>query len=333
MSENEFAIVADRDLRLDAPPAEDRAAFAPDIDLPHDTSLATDQAPVVADLDLRLDMPRPNDRRISRLLLATLAALAIDLGVLAIVWKEAAFSPVTPPPAAEIPIEIVTEPPPEPPPPPPPPESPAPEQKSQELEKPATDAPRAGKSDHDDDTVAEKEKPAAAPPPPAPAEPSPEPSPAEAPAPEAPKAAEAELPTPVKTETPQKPAPAKSPTVAEILAKALEPLPDVEFGGQAIDSPVTGGNAKSTYLTKLYGLIVPRLRVPAVAHAYGRRLTGAVSFSVDGRGRLRQRFVSSGSGSMELDEAAMQAVGEASRAFPPPPRGAPIGMTFTYTVN
>ena len=85
MSENEFAIVADRDLRLDAPPAEDRAAFAPDIDLPHDTSLATDQAPVVADLDLRLDMPRPNDRRISRLLLATLAALAIDLGVLAIV--------------------------------------------------------------------------------------------------------------------------------------------------------------------------------------------------------------------------------------------------------
>jgi outer membrane biosynthesis protein TonB len=36
---------------------------------------------------------------------------------------------------------------------------------------------------------------------------------------------------------------------------------------------------------------------------------------------------------MELDEAAMQAVGEASRTFPPPPRGAPIGMTFTYTVN
>jgi len=330
MSENEFTFVADRDLRLDAPQATDIATIVPVLDPQPDVPTATGQAAVVADLDLRLDSPRSKDRRAARLLLATLAALAIDLGVLAIVWKEAAFSPAIPTPAQEIPIEIVTEPPP---PPPPPPESPAPQLKSEELEKPATDAPRAGKSDHDDDAVAEKEKPAAAPPPPAPAEPSPEPSPAEAPAPEAPKAAEAELPAPVKTEAPQKPAPAKSPTVAEVLAKAMEPPPDVEFGGQAIDSPVTGGNAKSTYLTKLYGLIVPRLRVPAVAHAYGRRLTGAVSFSVDGRGRLRQRFVSSGSGSMELDEAAMQAVGEASRAFPPPPRGAPIGMTFTYTVN
>ena len=98
-------------------------------------------------------------------------------------------------------------------------------------------------------------------------------------------------------------------------------------------SPVTGGNAKSTYLTTIYGLIVPRLHVPAVAHAYGRKLSGAVSFSVDGRGRLRQRFVSAGSGSVELDEAAMQAVAEASHSFPPPPHGAPVGMTFTYTVQ
>jgi periplasmic protein TonB len=329
MSENQFALVADLELRLDAPRADDRATVTPEINL-QDAPATADQAPVVVDRDLRLDAPRAKDHRAARLFLATLAALAIDLGVLGIVWKESAFSPAIPPPAQEIPIEIVTEPPP---PPPPPPESPAPELKSEEIEKPATDAPRAGKSDHDDDAVAEKEKPAAPPPPPAPATPTPEASPAEAPAPEAPKAVEAELPTPVKSATPQQPAPAKSPTVADVLAKAMEPPPDLEYGGQAIDSPVTGGNAKSTYLTKLYGLIVPKLRVPAVAHAYGRKLTGAVSFSVDGRGRLRQRFVSSGSGSMELDEAAMEAVGEASRAFPPPPRGAPIGMTFTYTVN
>ncbi len=327
MSENEFALVADLDLRLDAPRAE-RARVLANLDpLPQ-------SEPVIADLDLRLDKPQGKDRRTARLLLATFAALAIDLGVIAIVWKESYFNPAIPPPQQEIPVEIVSEPPPEPPPPSPPPQQqPAPELKSEEMEKPATDAPRAGKSDHDDDTVAEKEKPAAAPPPPAPETPTPEPSPAEAPAPEAPKAAEAELPTPVKTEAPEKPAPAKSPTVAEVLAKAMEPPPDVEYGGQAINSPITGGNAKSTYLTKLYGLIVPRLHVPAVAHAYGRKLTGAVSFSVDGRGRLRQRFISSGSGSMELDEAAMQAVGEASHTFPPPPRGAPVGMTFTYTVN
>ena len=96
-------------------------------------------------------------------------------------------------------------------------------------------------------------------------------------------------------------------------------MPDVDFGGVAITSPVTGGDAKSTYLSTLYGLIVPRLRVPAVAHAYGRRLTGAIGLSVDGRGRLISRFIVEGSGSLELDEAAMQAVAAASRLFPPPP--------------
>ena len=96
---------------------------------------------------------------------------------------------------------------------------------------------------------------------------------------------------------------------------------------------MTGGNARSTYLTMLYGLIVPRLHVPAVAHTYGRRLTGAIGFGVDGRGRLMQRLVSMDSGSMELDEAAMQAVAAASHAFPAPPTGAPIGMKFTYSVD
>jgi protein TonB len=238
----------------------------------------------------------------------------------------------------EIPVEIVQEQPPPPPSPPPAPEpSPEPKSQPQEIEKPAVDAPRAGKSDHDDETVAEKPKPAEAPPPPAETPPpTPEPSaPPPAPEPEAPKAAEAELPEPVKAEPTNTPAP--TPTlakpIAEALAKAMAPPPDVDFGGEAINSPVTGGNAKSTYLTKLYGLIVPQLHVPAIAHAFGRKLTGSVSFSVDGRGRLRQRYVSEGSGSMELDEAAMQAVAAAARSFPAPPHGAPVGMTFTYTVN
>jgi outer membrane biosynthesis protein TonB len=34
---------------------------------------------------------------------------------------------------------------------------------------------------------------------------------------------------------------------------------------------------------------------------------------------------------MELDEAAMRAVGEASAFFPPPPHGQPAGLVYTYT--
>ena len=133
---------------------------------------------------------------------------------------------------------------------------PAPETKPQEVEKPATDAPREGKSDRDDEHVAEKEKPAAAPPPPPAPTPSTEPSPpAEAAAPELPKAPEPDAPEPVKTETPKPAAPPK-PSVMAALPKTFEDVPDVEFGGAAIRSPVTGGNAKSTYLSQLYGMIV-----------------------------------------------------------------------------
>ena len=118
------------------------------------------------------------------------------------------------------------------------------------------------------------------------------------------------------------------------LPKVFDSVPDVDFGGAAIKSPVTGGAAKSTYLSMLYGLIVPRLHVPAVAHAYGRRLTGAIGLEVDGRGRLMQRFVVEGSGSMELDRGGDAGGARPPRAlFPPPPHGAPIGMKFTYSVE
>jgi TonB family protein len=110
-------------------------------------------------------------------------------------------------------------------------------------------------------------------------------------------------------------------------------VPDIDFGGEAMKSPVAGGKAKSMYTTQLYGLIYARLHVPAVAHAYGRTLSGVVNFAVDGGGRLTQRYVAVASGSMELDEAVMQAIGAASRLFPKPPHGYPVGMSFTYSVN
>jgi protein TonB len=281
----------------------------------------------VADAALRIDAPQTRSRALGRHTAAILLALSLELGAFALIWFERSYAPA--PPLQEIPVEIVTEPPPPPPPPP------APElQSQQEYEKPATDAPREGKSDHDDEHVAEKEKPAKAEPPPPQPTPSPEAStPAEAAAPELPQAAEAEAPPPVKAEPTATPAPAPKPSVLAALPKTFENVPDVDFGGVAIKSPVTGGNAKSTYLSILYGLIVPKLHVPSLAHLYGRRLTGAIGLQVDGRGRLTARFVVEGSGSPELDEAAMKAVAEASREFPPPPRHAPMGMKFTYSVE
>jgi TonB family protein len=300
------------------------------------------QGPFVADSTWRLETPPPRCAP-ARLVAAILVALAIELVVFVVVWLERGYQP--PPEVEEIPVEIIVEKPT----PTPTPQAPAPESQPQEYLKPATDAPREGKSDHDDEHVADKEKPAnAAPPPPAPT-PSPEASqPAAAPpspAPELPQAAEAEAPPPEKAEpiptpppTPdkahpvQKPAP-PNPAVLAALPKVFDSVPDVDFGGAAIRSPVTGGSAKSNYLSQLYGLVVPRLQVPAIAHAFGRRLTGAIAIEVDGRGRLIQRFVVEPSGSMELDEAAMRAVAAASRFFPAPPHSQPLSAKFTYSVD
>ena len=285
--------------------------------------------PVVDDAE-RYVAPRATAAR-GRLALAALAAVLIEGSVVALIAWERVAPPA--PEAVEIPIEIIPEPSPEPspePPPPPPQAQSAPP--PQELEKPATDAPREGKSDHDDALAAEKEKPAPAPPPPAPT-PSSDPSPpAEAAAPQSPKAPEPEAPAPVQTETPKPAAPPK-PAVTAALPKTFEDVPNIDFGGAAIRSPVTGGAAKSTYLSQLYGLIVPRLHVPAVAHVYGRPLQGAVAFEVDGRGHLLTRYVAEPSGSTELDQAAMEAVANASKSFSAPPKNTPIGMKFTYSVN
>jgi len=289
-----------------------------------------------ADVAWRLEAPPPRRDR-ARLFTAIVAAILIELGVVALIWVGRGLQPA--PPVAEIPVEIIVE---KPPPPPPPP---APQAKTQEYLKPATDAPREGKSDHDDEHVADKPTPAKAPPPP---ETPPQPKPAQAapaPAPELPKTAEAEAPPPQKAEPVETPVPAAQkpqpvatpapakPTVADVLPKIFDSVPEVDFGGAAMRSLVSGGTAKANYLSELYGLIVPRLRVPAIAHTYGRALVGKIGFAVDGRGRLTQRYIVEQSGSMELDEAALRAVAAAAHGFPPPPHKQPMGMTFTYSVR
>jgi protein TonB len=279
----------------------------------------------IADAALRLEAP-PAPRRRGRLATAVLVAIGVELAVFLAVWFEREYKPPVEP--IETPVEIVVEPPP-PPPPPPPPEPEAKPQPPPDLT-PGIDAPREGKSDHEDAEVGEKEKPAAPPPPPEPS-PSPEATTpaAEAPAPELPKAEEAETPEPLKTEAPAPAAPAK-PTVAEVLAKAFADAPEIDLGGVAMKAPVSGGRAKATYLSILYGLTKAQERIPPVARTYGRKLTGVINVSIDGNGRMLTRYISQSSGSPELDEAEMQAIANASRKFPPPPGRVPIDLSYTF---
>jgi len=277
--------------------------------------------PFVADAALRLEAPSAPRRR-GRLAAAMLVALGVELSVFLAVWLERDYKPPAEP--IETPVEIVVEPPPTPTP------EPTPEAKPQPQEDltPGIDAPREGKGDHDDEQVGEKEKPAAPPPPPAPT-PSPEATApaAEAPSPELPKAQEAEAPPPLKTETPEPAAPAQL-TVAEVLSKAL--AEQIDFGGVAMKAPISGGQARATYLSILYGLTRAHERIPAAARTYGSPLVGIIAVTIGGNGRLLTRHIAASSGSPELDEAEMQAVAEASRNFPPPPGHRQIDASYTY---
>jgi TonB family protein len=283
----------------------------------------------VADAALRLEAPPAPPRRSGRLAAAVLIALVLEAGVFALVWFERKYQP--PPETAEIPVEIVVEPPPPPPPPPTPEPTPTPEAQPQSDLTPGREAPKEGKTEHDDAQSGEKEKPAAPPPPPAPT-PSPEATTpaAEAPAPELPKTEEAEAPPPLKAETPQPAAPSK-PTVADVLAKALSQ--EIDLGGAAMKAPISGGQGKATYLNILYGLTKAHERIPAAVYTYSGKLVGVINVSIDGNGRLLTRYIAVSSGSPELDEAEMQAVAEASRKFPPPPGRAGISLSYTYGVR
>jgi protein TonB len=108
----------------------------------------------------------------------------------------------------------------------------------------------------------------------------------------------------------------------------FEPVPDVQFGDAAA-SPVGGGQAQTTYLTIVYGLIMKHLRMTDAVRAEAERVVGAITFSVDGHGEILQRSVFRPSGVNALDAAALEAVREAA-PYPTPPMGLPVGMKFTY---
>ncbi|MGD1014912.1 MAG: TonB family protein [Roseiarcus sp.] len=108
-----------------------------------------------------------------------------------------------------------------------------------------------------------------------------------------------------------------------------ESVPDIELGSAAATTPVSGGKAKATYLSIVYGMIMSHVRLPAAGRTNSSRAAGQIVFTLDGTGALVQRQIVRASGSLDLDSAALAAVAEAA-PFPTPPQGAAVRLRFTY---
>jgi protein TonB len=269
---------------------------------------------------------------------------------------EKMLDPVVEPTLRDIPVEIILEPPPEKPAPAPAAPEPSPAARSLN-EEPAFDAPRRSRQEKSDKQASDAPAKAQGAPPhaapsnppteavqPAPkgeaqaaensAEPSPDKPDAEVtrplqPAPEKPEPPQARA--EAKAEPPKLPSLVGQPFPAWSSAAQLptyEPLADIGGGGAEAD-PIAEGQAKATYLSTLYGMVVPRMHLPEGLRAKFPNIEGVVSFVIGGTGKLTQRRIERSSGSRELDAAALAALAAAA-PFPPPPGGEPVALKFSY---
>lgn len=250
----------------------------------------------------------------------------------------------------ETPVEVIVEK-------PPPPEArkpqpPKPETK-QEIEKPATSAPRAPNEEKAETEKQDKETRAPkAPVPPADGKPDhaeEAASPSETPA-ESAKSEEAAQKPPDPTDKEAEaldravPLPPKKPVVREAKLKppaklrreeaqrraaGLSDLPDYTFARPTKKSPVYGGSEDSRYLAIVFGLLMrkyrPRTFVPSDANSI------TVTFNVDGGGQVDDIEIVQSSGYPEIDAEAAAALRLAS-PLPPPPAGSPHGLIATIPV-
>jgi len=281
------------------------------------------------------------------------AALLLHLAILGPIWLQFDWAPSAAPPSEEIPVEIVVEQP-KPPPQPQPSSEAAPPKPPIDLE-PAHDAPRGEASDDKTprygDSAAKNAETKAAPDQPQagdkaassdavkPVEPTSDHQ-AQAKVDDGPQKASDDALALAEPSSMAVVAPDAQVKVATMIGQPLptwskgnqfstfEPVPDIQFGDAAA-SPVGGGQAQTTYLTIVYGLIMKHLRMTEEVRAEAGRVIGAISFAVDGHGEILQRSVSQPSGLNALDAAALEAVREAA-PYPTPPMGLPVGMKFTY---
>ncbi|MDE2363765.1 MAG: TonB family protein [Hyphomicrobiales bacterium] len=301
---------------------------------PAGISETSDTAALAADaVDLRLHNQSNAPQRRAGVALRLAASLLIHLAGAGALIYVALYRQEAPPAAVEIPVELV--PPPEEQPQPQAPEQkpPAPSQEATLDEKPATDAPRpesAEKADREapdkvtrgpreakvsQQSAALRQTERAAP------EAAEEKADAEA----IRDASKDPSASPKPQAEPDKPQPKPGALSDRELLAAFQPLPDYEFGAASRKTPVAGGSAKSTYLTILFGMVMPNMRVPPGVH----HVQGKIGFGVDSWGSLTHIGVQKSSGSPELDYAAIAAI-RAAAPFPAPPNHRSIGLTFSY---
>lgn len=297
-------------------------------------------------------------------------SLLAHASLLAILLYEQSLVPAAPPQEMETPVEIIVEPPPQqaqeqpPPEPEPEPEQPKPKEKPPqpkivEDEKPAFDAPRAPNQEKVERESPDQETKAARAAPPddqLSSKPSPEKNrdpkqqSAAQSAPEIalqqtdedkPDAEIVEKAEPKQESKPDEkqgqvevktsPEPNKPKSIADQIA-SLEPLPDYKVGGASKPAPVSGGTAKTTYLSILFGLIMRHMHVPPHVRGKPTPNHGIVSFYVDERGNLVHQAVYRSSGFSDLDAAALAAVRRAA-PFPAPPSGRSHGIQFHFSTK
>jgi len=109
----------------------------------------------------------------------------------------------------------------------------------------------------------------------------------------------------------------------------FEPVPKMEFDVGAKASRAPPGAGPDNYLTTLYGMIVPLIRIPPGAQQIARRSPAAIGFAVDGRGRLLTISVIKASGVPSIDLAVVAAIRQAA-PYPPTPNGQPLGLAYHY---
>jgi periplasmic protein TonB len=118
-------------------------------------------------------------------------------------------------------------------------------------------------------------------------------------------------------------------TVAQQLA-ALSQAPNYSFGAAAKSAPISGGTAKASYESLLFGLITRQFHLPPEARANRLISVGQIGLFVDELGNLTHQAVYRASGDPVLDTAWLAAVRRAA-PFPAPPRGLPHGFILQYS--
>jgi TonB family protein len=228
----------------------------------------------------------------------------------------------------------------QPPPPPPPVPKEQPRQVKEDVEKPATSAPRKTAQTLDAKGIEEKTAAPQATPKPQDGDRAPASAPAIAPAAAAPTlrdtltapadAPDAEAVGKAGPENPGKPNDKDNRADRKALANALQQLStttlsDFSFGRTTKAAPITGGLEDNRYLANVFAKIMSKKQYPRGVAASRTKRFVTISFVLDDAGHVVYQATSKSSGDAAIDSAAAAAVRSAA-PYPPPPYGMPHSL-------